>query len=67
MNEPLIWTTRGNVPVSMLNCEREWDVQDTYVKFVERYRDASGEVVREDAHVYSKVGLAVEGVAAEIG
>ena len=59
--EPLIYTTLGNVPVSTLKCEREWTYNDDGAKFVERYRDSDGIVVREDCHVYTKQGLASSG------
>ena len=65
--EPLIFTSKGNVPLSTLTLETEWDLQETYVKFVERYRDETGEVVKESAHVYSKLGLTGESAIASIG
>lgn len=66
-DEPLIFTSKGNVPVASLTLETEWDLKETYIKFVERYRDASGEVVKESAHVYSKIGLTGESAVASIG
>ena len=63
MDEPLIYTSRGNLPVSSLRLETAWDINDAYIKFVERYRDEAGEVVRESAHVYSKMGMIGEGAA----
>lgn len=62
--EPLIWTSKGNLPVSSLTYQTAWDVQDTYIKFAERYIDAAGEVVKESAHVYDRVGIAAAGAAA---
>ena len=56
-DEPLIWTTRGNMPVAELKHEVLWDVQNDYTKLIERYTASDGIVVREDAHVYSKHGL----------
>jgi hypothetical protein len=68
MNEerPLIWTTKGNLPVDELQHEAEWDVQEGYIKFSERYRTADGEVVKESAHVYSKFGVTGEAVSASL-
>lgn len=63
MTEPLIYTSKGNVPVAVLKYETAWDDQPHYIKFVERYRDESGEVVKESAHVYSKAGVFAEGLA----
>lgn len=68
MNEkPMIWTAKGNLPIEDLTYQTAWDVQDTYIKFVERYLDASGEVVKESAHVYDKVGFSARGAAASMG
>jgi len=50
-DEPLIWTSKGNLPISALTYQTAWDVQPSYIKFVERYLDATGEVVKESAHV----------------
>lgn len=63
-DEPLIYTTNGNLPVASLTYQTAWDVQDTYIKFTERYLDASGEVVKESAHVYDLRGVNAAGVAA---
>ena len=63
MDAPLIYTSKGNVPIDSLTYETAWDDQPDYTKFVERYRDASGEVVKESAHVYSLAGVTGEGVA----
>lgn len=60
---PLIYTTKGNVPVDSLRYETAWDVQDAYIKFTERYRDESGEIVKESAHVYSREGVFASGIA----
>lgn len=51
--KPLIHTTLGNVPVASLSYETEWRMTDKIVHFCERYRDATGAVVRQDAHVYA--------------
>ena len=47
---PLIWTSKGNLPLSDLTYEVRWERTDTYVKFVEVHT-LDGEVVREAAHV----------------
>jgi hypothetical protein len=60
---PLIYTSRGNLPLADLTVEAQWFLDPQYVKLVERYRAADGEVVRESAHVYSLLGVAGEGVA----
>ena len=48
--EPLIWTERGNLPLSSLEYETKWERTETYVKFVEIHR-LGDDVVREAAHV----------------
>jgi len=66
-DEPLIWTSRGNLPVSSLKYEVFWDAQyPHYMKFVERYTAEDGEVVKESAHAYSFSGVTGEGVPGEI-
>lgn len=58
-DEPLIHTTKGNLPVSALTYDTRWEMTDTYVKFVERYL-LGGEVVKESAHVLGLKGLFCE-------
>lgn len=65
--EPLVWTSKGNLPLSSLTHQTAWDVQPTYYKFMERYLDATGEVVKESAHVYIVEGVSALAEAATIG
>ena len=58
VEEPLIHTCKGNLPIASLRLETAWDITQDYIKFVERYVDEGGEVVRESAHVYSFMGVA---------
>ena len=51
--EPLIFTSRGNLPVADLKYEVFWHEYPETIKMVERYSLAD-EVVRESAHVYVK-------------
>ena len=62
--EPMLWTSMGNVPISTLTYQTAWDVKDEYIKFSERYLNASGEVVKESAHVYDRIGIGAQGAAA---
>ena len=48
--EPLIWTSKGNLPLSSLEYETRWEQSETYIKFIETHR-LDDEVVREAAHV----------------
>lgn len=67
MDEPLIYTSRGNMPIAALTYQTAWDVQDAYIKFTERYLDSAGEVVRESAHVYDRQGISAQAIAAPLG
>ncbi len=58
--EPLIWTSHGNLPVSTLVYDTRWEDTPAYIKLVETY-SLNGEVVRESAHVFSKQGASIEG------
>lgn len=60
LNEPLVWTSRGNMNVSELVHEVLWDNKPSYIKLIERYTASDGVIVREDAHVYSKHGVTGE-------
>jgi hypothetical protein len=62
---PLIWTSKGNLPVDELKHEVEWDVQPGYIKFVERYR-LGDEIVKESAHAFSRFGVTGESAVASL-
>lgn len=55
--EPLIYTAIGNVPVSSLTYMHEWLDTPEAMKFIERYKNSSGVVVKESIHVYLKQPL----------
>ena len=64
-SEPLIYTTKGNLPVASLRYATQWfDDADTTV-FVEEYFDGD-ESVKRSVHVYSKRGLTADGTAAAL-
>jgi hypothetical protein len=59
---PLIYTSRGNVPLDSVDIKVEWFFEPDYVKLVEKAFDkVSGELIKESAHIYSK--SSVMGVA----
>jgi len=58
METPLIYTSKGNLPIETLKVEAFWENTDTYIKLIERYTDPTGEIVRESAHVFIKEGIA---------
>lgn len=49
-NVPLIWTTKGNVPVASLEYYIGWEISETSIVFREQYR-LDGEIVKENSHV----------------
>ena len=53
--EPLIWTTKGNLPIASLGYSHAWEDAPEYLKFSETYT-LDGEVVKQSAHVYVKQG-----------
>lgn len=59
--DPLIHTTKGNLPIASLAYSHRWEDTPEYTKFVETYR-LGDEVVRESIHVMGKKVLDV-GVA----
>jgi hypothetical protein len=58
----LIHTIRGNLPVDSLSYSVEWTVTDTLITFIERYRAANGELVRQDAHFKALVGPSTDAI-----
>lgn len=66
-DEPLIYTSKGNLPVASLTYQTAWEVTDSYIKFQERYLDASGEVVKHSVHVYDRNGVQGQGAVATLG
>jgi len=63
MNEqPLIWTTLGNVPVADLTHKVTWRVEPDLIVCTESYflKDM---LVKESSHVKVLVGAAAEGTA----
>lgn len=66
MDEPLIYTSKGNLPVSSLQYDHRWEDTETYTKFVERYL-LDGEVVKESAHVMAKRGAMAQAKQGEFG
>jgi len=65
MTEPLIHTSRGNLPVSSLKFEVKWSMEPTHVSITETYTADDGEVVRQDAHVCALAGVACEASASD--
>ncbi len=65
--EPLIWTTKGNLPVSSLEYYIGWEITSTSITFREQYRlKETGEVVKENSHIKLLQGSDVEGETATL-
>ena len=63
---PLIWTTKGNLPISSLEYRHEWSEDDNEICFVEEYR-LDGEIVKRSVHLCLRKGLLAIGEAAQLG
>lgn len=59
---PLIFTSKGNLPVADLKHEVEWRVTPEQIVFIEKYL-LDGEVVKQSSHVKVLVGTAAEGAS----
>lgn len=56
MDEPLIYTSKGNLPISSLVYTHRWEEDDVAISFIEEYR-LDGEVVKRNSHARLKQGL----------
>jgi hypothetical protein len=56
--EPLIWTSKGNIPIEGLEYLTEWQDMEDQVRFVETYK-LNDEVVKRSVHVMIKEGLSL--------
>lgn len=60
-DEPLIFTTKGNLPEAALTYSHAWEDTADYTKFIETYR-LGDEIVKQSIHVMGKrpidIGLA---------
>lgn len=56
-DEPLIWTTKGNVPIASLKYHHQWILSEDELVFVEEYFDGE-EKVKRSVHVLKKIGVA---------
>lgn len=57
---PLIFTSKGNLPVSSLEYHTGWHIDDENIIFAEEYL-LDGELVKNNVHVYKKKGQFTEG------
>lgn len=57
--EPLVYTTKGNLPISGLEYFHFWEDSEEYTKFIQGYK-LDGEIVKQEAHVRMKKGMGLE-------
>lgn len=53
---PLIYTSKGNLPLESLAYSTQWEDTDTYTKLIETYR-LGDEIVKQSCHVLTKQSL----------
>lgn len=63
--EPLIYTTKGNLPIASLEYSHAWDDRPDAIVFSETYK-LDGEVVKHAVHVLTKVGVVGEAIASNL-
>ncbi len=66
MDEPLIYTNKGNLPLASLRYATAWEDAETYTKFIERYF-LGDELVKESAHVMLKRVPAMQAKQGDFG
>lgn len=64
--EPLIHTSKGNLPVDSLEYSTRWEDSTECTTFIETYL-LNGEVVKQSVHVMGKRGFLADGQAGSIG
>lgn len=63
---PLIWTSKGNLPVDSLRYENQWVDNPDVLLFHERWF-LGDELVKNNLHGYVKQGLVIGAEQAQIG
>jgi len=58
---PLMYCSKGNVPVASLTYTKDWEINDTYFQFREFWHDAQGELVKNNVHMYMREGITIGG------
>ncbi len=65
MDQPLIYTKNGNVPIDSLRYEHEWIENEQHIFLHERWFDGE-EMVKNNMHGYVKRGLSIAGEQAKM-
>ncbi len=63
---PLIFTSKGNVPVESLTYGNEWCFDKNSIVFKQYWHDSTGELVKKSAHVYLKSGEEISSSSEQI-
>ena len=63
---PLIYTSKGNLPIESLDYQTHWEVTPDQIAFIEEYR-LEDEVVKSSIHVYNKKPLDFASGAGNLG
>ncbi len=63
---PLIYTTKGNLPVADLEYSTAWEITDDYIKFIETHK-LGEEIVKQSSHLYLKKPLDLAAIQGLIG
>ena len=63
---PMIFTSKGNLPIASLEYRHQWTNTEDEISFVEEYL-LDGEVVKRAVHLYLKRGVGAGAEAANIG
>lgn len=66
MTEPLIYTTKGNIPIASLTHQTEWRITEKVIVFIERYL-LGDEIVKESSHVKLLDGVETSADVGKIG
>jgi hypothetical protein len=62
---PLVWTSKGNLPITDLEYRTEWRDDANNTTFIETYIYA-GEIVKQSVHVMAKKAVVAEALAAQL-
>lgn len=65
-DEPMVWTSKGNLPQSTLRRVIVWEDEPNYTKMTERYY-LGDEVVKESCDVLGRWGLGVKVEEGRVG
>jgi hypothetical protein len=58
---PLIYTSKGNVPEMSLKYSKGWEITDELITFKEEWHDTTGELVKNNVHMYARNGIQMLG------